>query len=1771
KKYSPALPSLLSHRHHSTMSHISSNSTDDPDDVVIVGQLGPVAPDYEASVEMDLGSDEEETPDDDTFFQPIELDETIRAAERTAKIADLYARRKAFVAAVDNTFIEARQELESGAARIGSAQPTDAISPTPAIPQTPAPAPNVAPFTPAAPIAHNAFLTPKVLFGGMSYKDCIRILSYITYVSHSRDYDPFHYEAAVSIANSSITASEKGGRVGDFWRAALAMVMRVAESNSPDDRFDTMPNTTHIPIIDECLYRRSIRTFALYKHTLFCKSGKARAHFPKGSLKADRDHLTNDVDVLSEADDTNTAASIRFAAVNEECRELNSRAKHVVVLEWEALRRQQDEIDANEAFIASQGAEDQQDGAASPQYEPTSPVLSPSSPRFAPSSPGDSDFEDLPMLEEFPEVEVLESVAGETLAEFLFTPAPRPKAATLNDRLAEATKNAAIGVPFDPKKFGPSLAKKVPIVAKATAAPRQSNHLADMASRVPARKRALTPDIEVEEPAIVQGETYEYQGHLAKLDSLLATRHTAPPELKGVARDVALRSQVYRGVEKTKLNELLDSRIASMPRDVKRKIVLNEYVNLEQINGFVAGVVYTAPLLSDVLSELVVEKPSSSLAFADSHSWCRAFKEYSRFRVQFYEFEEAALASHLEFMDAKFAKVPALFRSFIAAEAAVRKTVGTPGNPGSIEDIPGAVGSEMSEMSLLASSAPVAGKSPNKGASGSGNAAPRPPSGELCKNWQKGFQYNHGGCPHIDNRKRDRGEEEVTGLEVEVEDPPRKFARTENDVDDSYRISGTTSIPKLRRSLHFPITKLPPTPSVDSTLTSAPLPSPPESVIKDPVLNYVLASRPDLFSITTPLRVNRLENLLSSHPNRPLIVSVILGLREGFWPGHNGDFAESDQLSGPSNNVSDEDHDFLADAAASEFEKGYLSPSFKTLLPGMAISPTHVTTPANGIGRKRGVCDLTGSGLNAGVTKEVSRVQYDAQQVLGTLARYRARRGELNRPGIASWWWKSDVSGGFRNLPVSKYWQIKQIHRIRLRATRKSHGRPTWVYFVDQRLILGGRMSPKIFCTVMSLVLWATKVELGLEFPMAFVDDAFGLCCSGVLVAITHPSTNETRLVPSEQAKLLMMWNYVNFPWDWKKQPSSTDELLIIGNIFRKTATEITVSLAPEAIAAFAEQVEAFLHSKDGKAKLVEWQRITGYANWAVGVLPFARFALQELYNKTSGKTKRNALIAINNTVRHDLRWFVNELQTAPPLDLLDPALEHWTKGDADICIWTDACLVSDDGRSGLGYWAQMGEYKWHSYHRCPEAMHDIVLAEALAVFSAIVWAASLPGVKRILLYTDSSGSVYAYDSGKSQGQLHSLVWATYLELQRLGVDLRVRHIPGIINVTADTLSRAKPHLLTHYENLSLFNPPTHLCRAAPNTPAPTGLSPYEKHARFHENPVIDFPSSPSAPPVSLSTLTAFSNSLIANSNAKSTKRGYEVHYRHWCTFCIIYQRPKVPTAENLALFVAYLSTKRIKFPENVLSGLADYYRPTMPHWKSLRDSELVIRSLKGAAKLPHAALIHALPIEISHLVSLVEAALLPSATYNDLLAAAIAILAFGGVMRLGDCLMLPDKKEDRDPRKIIQRTSVVLEARKSFAFHLPYTKTDTTFRGSTVTIASEFSPPEFNFIDVLELYITKRDRLFGSTGPLLLRKSGVAPTRAWFIPLLKRHAPGVTGHGLRAGGATFLAQLGVPDSLIKRMGRWNSDAWEKYIRDHPAFQAVVAINIAAALKRRRR
>ena len=160
--------------------------------------------------------------------------------------------------------------------------------------------------------------------------------------------------------------------------------------------------------------------------------------------------------------------------------------------------------------------------------------------------------------------------------------------------------------------------------------------------------------------------------------------------------------------------------------------------------------------------------------------------------------------------------------------------------------------------------------------------------------------------------------------------------------------------------------------------------------------------------------------------------------------------------------------------------------------------------------------------------------------------------------------------------------------------------------------------------------------------------------------------------------------------------------------------------------------------------------------------------------------------------------------------------------------------------------------------------------------------------------------------------------------------------------------------------------------------------------------------------------------------------------------------------------------------------------------------------------------------------------------------------------MRLGE-LTVSDDKTLFDHRKITSRTSVVISS-DNYRFFLPSHKADKFFEGNIVIIQRHHI--SLNPLFYFKKYLASRDRLFPFSSD---RADGSRPSRSFFIQRMKIFFDSdIAGQSMRSGGATSLAENGVPPHLIQAIGRWASSAFQIYIRKNPVLLQALLFGRAA-------
>jgi hypothetical protein len=287
--------------------------------------------------------------------------------------------------------------------------------------------------------------------------------------------------------------------------------------------------------------------------------------------------------------------------------------------------------------------------------------------------------------------------------------------------------------------------------------------------------------------------------------------------------------------------------------------------------------------------------------------------------------------------------------------------------------------------------------------------------------------------------------------------------------------------PRHRRGLIWSPTDATFSPTAHSSEYAPPVPSPPLHELVGSDAARTVAAHPGLLHVVTPIDIDRFEQLLEDHPNPAFMQSVCKALREGFWP-----WADTLDPSYPSINdnsmltctKTDTQLQFLDAQIQEEVCAGRLSESFGTqLLPGMYSVPIHAVPKPRSDKLQLVVDHSAGDySLNSMIaTDAIKGMKLDGLHSLrASLLHFRRQH-----PHEKLVMFKSDMSLAFRRLPMHPLWQVKQI--ISFNGQRH----------VDRNNNFGGRGSPKVWISFMSLVAWVALRHQLIDDLKTYMDNSF--------------------------------------------------------------------------------------------------------------------------------------------------------------------------------------------------------------------------------------------------------------------------------------------------------------------------------------------------------------------------------------------------------------------------------------------------------------------------------------------------------------------------------------------------------------------------------------------------------------------------------------------------------------------------------------------------------
>lgn len=384
-----------------------------------------------------------------------------------------------------------------------------------------------------------------------------------------------------------------------------------------------------------------------------------------------------------------------------------------------------------------------------------------------------------------------------------------------------------------------------------------------------------------------------------------------------------------------------------------------------------------------------------------------------------------------------------------------------------------------------------------------------------------------------------------------------------------------------------------------------------------------------------------------------------------------------------------------------------------------------------------------GSSVNDGIDSEHTRVCYatvdDAIQFI-----------KMAGPGC--FLAKTDIKNAFRIIPIRP--DDYNLLGMQWRG----------LYYYDRCMPMGFSSSCLTFETFSSAVEWIARQKLNIDHILHLLDDF-------LIVA------SSAKLCQDQLNQFLSLCSYLGIPMAPEKTCGPATTLLFAGIELDSICSEARLPL--DKIHKSTLLISEFLKRK--KASLKEVQSLIGLLNFACSVIKPGRAFLRRLIDLTVGVKSPHHLIRLNKEVKEDLKVWLSFLAEFNGRSFfIDDA-------------WHSSCKLSlyTDASGAIGFGAVFGS-RW-CYGRWPQAWAycNIAILEFYPiVLSLYLWGHEMSN-QCVLFFTDNEALVHVINKQSCKDKpLMSFVRKLVSICLRHNIVFKAKHIPGIYNNLADSLSR---------------------------------------------------------------------------------------------------------------------------------------------------------------------------------------------------------------------------------------------------------------------------------------------------------------------------------------------------------------------------------------------
>ena len=503
--------------------------------------------------------------------------------------------------------------------------------------------------------------------------------------------------------------------------------------------------------------------------------------------------------------------------------------------------------------------------------------------------------------------------------------------------------------------------------------------------------------------------------------------------------------------------------------------------------------------------------------------------------------------------------------------------------------------------------------------------------------------------------------------------------------------------------------------------------------------------------VTSPVRVAALAHALSQHPDQALVTYLIQGFSYGFSLGVRGTVGQ-----GTAHNLRSamDNPEAVTCAIEKEVIRGHTHGPF--LEPPFV--PYH-SSPIGVVAKKDGsyrlILDLSDNhegSVNECISIDDFSVSYCSVDDAVAL---------VLESGPAAFMAKVDIQHAFRLCPVNPAeWPLLCFR---------------WLggFYFDSRLPFGLRSSPFIFNTFADALVWALVHGIDVRHIIHYLDDFF-FCRSSFSAC------------QADLQRLISFFRHLGVPLAPDKVCGPATCITFLG--IEIDTVERMLRLPQDKLSALMELITSW---KDRpRCTKRELLSLIGCLSFAAKVVKPGRLFLRRLIDISTTVNQLHHRIHLSYEARQDILWWLS-------------FLPHWNGiayfqsqpvSSADLHLYTDASSLGLGGVFGNSWFSvpltMFLDITWFPRGEPFDVNFWELLALVVAFFT---WEEHFRD-RQVIIHTDNLPLVYIWSRGSRNHTIMRLVRALFMRSARCNANIILQHIPGHVNILADSLSRFQVH-----------------------------------------------------------------------------------------------------------------------------------------------------------------------------------------------------------------------------------------------------------------------------------------------------------------------------------------------------------------------------------------